>query len=380
MGQNSILACKSTFIIVVFKLWCPLFCCQNLVFRSPNDLLFFCQFFFLMFNSVLSSHDFYHCNIFIPCYSFYQHYIPNGSFIPRIALWLLVFLIISAIHLFISICFFKIWLLFYCSSYLEWILTLTDIFPNFQVNSCSLQKCWQLQKKTDTQNHSLPRVFSFFIPLFKNFLCYVQRKPEESTSGPTGHRPIKPETGSFHSPERGETELSRNVLPFLLHFLKFKNSKPHSSLVYCGSGEIKWLDCQGFKVGMMWICRSGGSQAPPSCPELREGDSGGHCWEAKAWLQNGPGCASMYVCVAVYLCVCVCMLCFVCWFFVCMFLCVHGYLFIVGVGVCGFCVYVSGVGGCFHVCLFLFVCAVVCLHVCIILCVCVCGGCCEEGG
>ena len=86
------------------------------------------------------------------------------------------------------------------------------------------------------------------------------------------------------------------------------------------------------------------------------------------------------MCVLLCICVCVCVLCFVCWFFVCMFLCVHGYLFIVGVGVCGFCVYVSGVGGCFHVCLFLFVCAVVCLHVCIILCVCVCGGCCEEGG
>jgi len=45
------------------------------------------------------------------------------------------------------------------------------------------------------------------------------------------------------------------------------------------------------------------------------------------------------------------------------------------VGVCWFCVYVAGVGGCFHVCLFLFVCAVVCLHVCIISCVC---GCCGE--
>ena len=61
-----------------------------------------------------------------------------------------------------------------------------------------------------------------------------------------------------------------------------------------------------------------------------------------------------------------------------MLLCVHGCLFIVDVGVCWFCVYVAGVGGCFHVCLFLFVCAVVCLHVCIILCVCGCS--CGEGG
>lgn len=336
------------------------------------------NFCFLMFNAVFSSHDFYHYNIFILCSSFYQHYIPNGSFIPRIALWLLVFLIISAIHLFISICLFKIWLLFYSFSYLELILTLTDVFPNFQVNSCSLQKCWQLQKNTDTQNHSLPRVFSFFIPFFKNFLRYVQRKPEEPTSGPTGHRPIIPETRSFHSPERGETELSRNALLFLLHFLKFKTSKSHSSLVYCGSGEIKWLDCQGFKERMMWICCSGGgSQVPPSCQELREGDSRGHCWEAKAWLQNGPGCMCVLLCICVCLYVCCVLLYFVCWFFVvCMLLCVHGCLFIVGVGVCWFCVYVAGVGGCFHVCLFLFVCAVVCLHVCIISCVC---GCCGEG-
>lgn len=332
-----------------------------------------------MFNAVLSSHDFYHCNIFILRYSFYQHYIPNGSFIPRIALWLLVFLIISAIHLFISICLFKIWLLLYCFSYLAWILTLTDIFPNFQVNSCSLQKCWQLQKKTDTQNHSLPRVFSFFIPLFKNFLGYVQRKPEESTSGPTGHRPIKPETGSFHSPERGETELSRNVLPFLLHFLKFKNSKPHSSLVYCGSGEIKWLDCQGFKVRMMWICCSGGSQAPPSRPELREGDSRGHCWEAKAWLQNSPGlrqciCVLLCICVCVCVVLCCCLLCvgFLCvccrcaCFCVCMVVC----LLSVWVNVGFACMLLVRVGVFMSVYSCLYV--LLCVCMCVLFCVCVC--------
>ena len=43
----------------------------------------------------------------------------------------------------------------------------------------------------------------------------------------------------------------------------------------------------------------------------------------------------------------------------------------VGVGVCWVCAGVAGVGGCLHVCLFLFVCAVVCLHVCISVCVCV---------
>lgn len=122
------------------------------------------NFCFLMFNAALSSHDFYHCNIFILSYSFYQHCIPNGSFVPRIALWLLLFLIISAIHVFIVICLIKIWLLFYSFSYLELIVALTDIFPNFQVNSCSFQKCWQLQKSTDTKSF-VTQSFLFLHPL-----------------------------------------------------------------------------------------------------------------------------------------------------------------------------------------------------------------------
>lgn len=170
-----------------------------------------------MFNAVFSSHDFYHYNIFILCSSFYQHYIPNGSFIPRIALWLLVFLIISAIHLFISICLFKIWLLFYSFSYLELILTLTDVFPNFQVNSCSLQKCWQLQKNTDTQNHSLPRVFSFSSPSLKIFFAMFKESQKSLRQGlqVTGQLYRKPDPSTVQSVERQNYQETRSRFCFI---------------------------------------------------------------------------------------------------------------------------------------------------------------------
>lgn len=137
-------------------------------------------------------------------------------------------------------------------------------------------------RKAHTKNHPLPSIqkFLFFLPLLLKLSLICLKKAGRTYIRANGHRPIKPETRSFHG-----------------RFLKFKNSKLHSSLIY-GSEEIKWLDCQGFKARMTWICcrQEKGSQ------DFGEGDSGSCHWKAKpclasTWAWN----------VGVCLCYCVCL-------------------------------------------------------------------------
>lgn len=118
------------------------------------------------------------------------------------------------------------------------------------------------QKKTDTQNHSLPRVFLFH-PLFKNFLCYVQRKPEESTPGPTGHRPIKlekPDPSTVQSVERQNYQETCSISASF-----FKIQKQQTTFLSCLLWERrnKVIRLPRIQSRNDVNLRSGGSQAPP---------------------------------------------------------------------------------------------------------------------
>lgn len=121
---------------------------------------------------MLCFHDFYHCDSFIHHNALYQHKMPNGSFIPRIALWGPLFcLIITSIHLLGYIYLIKIWLMFYSFNYLELILSSTDFFLISKGIHVIAEILTTTEKHTYTHNHPLSSIqsFFFFLPLLLKF-------------------------------------------------------------------------------------------------------------------------------------------------------------------------------------------------------------------
>lgn len=84
---------------------------------------------------------------------------------------------------FICSCLINIWPWFYSFNCLELILTFIDIFPNFQVNSCSWQKILATtEKHTHTQNHPPPSIqsFLFFLSLLFKFFFDMFKESQKS--------------------------------------------------------------------------------------------------------------------------------------------------------------------------------------------------------
>lgn len=199
---------------------------------------------------------------------------------------------------------------YYCHSSFLFIYTcLVNIWPPFNIfDYLELSEMFIAEILATTEKLSIYKIihyhiqnFLFFLPLFLKLSLVCWKKARRAYIRASGHRTIQPEARSFHSPGHEETKVSRKQISYLFHFLKFKNSTSHSSLV-CVSEEIKWLDCQGFKARMTWIC-CGQEQESQAAPRTRSSQK--VISEALTekqnlvWLQHGPG-VLVCVCVIVY--------------------------------------------------------------------------------